>query len=222
MYAKVAFLIRSSMGRTFVLVFLTLLLPLQPYAQTPEPQSYADSADGFRQQLEDLVATKKSGDDAAFREKLKEFAIPKVNDWISAHFSPTNAQKLQSDYGLALLGFQTNLTDFIDKAEHSPVSEITVWQSEPSIPPREILSKNSLPSPVHPTAVEFFRYGLAFEEDVTHRTWVSSFLYLEGSFRYVGGVFPYWWGPLQHGAVKAPQIIPASIQNTRRRLANST
>ena len=64
---RVASLAETYVKNTVTLILLALFLPLAGSAQTSEAPSYPDSAEGFRHQLEDLIAIKKSGDEAAFR-----------------------------------------------------------------------------------------------------------------------------------------------------------
>lgn len=103
--------------------FLTLLvIPLVPmpvFAQTAA-SGYPDSTDGFRQQLQDLIATKKSGDEAGFRSRIDAFAIPDADDWIAAHFSPLDVPPLRRDYQRSLASFKENLAVFIENAGRIP------------------------------------------------------------------------------------------------------
>ncbi len=204
------------MRRAFTLVVLTLFIPTRPYAQTAASPGYSDSADGFRQQLEDLIATKKSGDETAFRSKLDALAIPNASDWISGHFSPTDVARLQRDYPLSLAGFQRHLTWVIENASHLPGWDMAVKPSELPRPPAAIGKESVVPVPTEPVSVENFRYGPAHPEDNLERSWVNSFMYLDGRFRYVGGTYPFWSEELQglRGSQAGPPTGP--ISNTVR------
>jgi len=94
------------MGRVFVLTLLSVFLASRPQTQTAENPAYPDSADGFRQQLEDLIAARKSGDAASFRVKLDALAIPNASQWIEGHFLTADVAKLQRDYPLSLGGYE--------------------------------------------------------------------------------------------------------------------
>jgi TonB family protein len=195
------------MGRVFVLIFLSLSLAPRLPAQTAENPSYPDSAEGFRQQLEDLIATKKSGDAAGFRIKLETLAIPNAQDWIVTHFSATDVTNLGRDYRLRFAKFQENLASLIERVAQTPGREMMVWSMEPPVPPDAILAKQGLPSTVQPTMIRCFLYGFLSEENTIPQTSVSSVVYLEGEFRYAGGMFPFWWDALNRGAVSGSQLI---------------
>lgn len=84
---------------------------------------------------------------------------------------------------------------------------MAVWHLEPPNPPNEILSENNLPTLTHPAVVACFTYGSPPEENQVHLNPKSSFVHIEGEFRYIGGVFPFWWRRLELGTVNAPELI---------------
>jgi len=57
--------------------------------------------------------------------------------------------------------------------------------------------------------VENFRYGPGHPEDNIERSWVNSFVYIDGRFRYVGGTYPFWWEELQ-GLRSTPMGTPGT------------
>ena len=189
-----------------LMILVILLIPARVWAQEAV-SGYPDSADGFRQQLKDLTATKMSGDEAGFRSKIDAFAIPDADGWIAAHFSPLDAPRLQRDYQRSVASFKENLANFIENAARIPLREIAVWQLEPPTPPNEILLERGLPTPTHPAGVACFTYGSPPEEKQVHVNPKSSFVYLEGKFRYVGSIFPFWWRQFEVGTVDAPELI---------------
>lgn len=199
------------MRSSLLLALLTLFISPYSRAQTTASPSYADSPDGFRLQLEDLIAAKKSGDEAAFRSKLDALAIPNANDWIAAHFSPTDIPKLQHDYPLSLAGFQRHLTWVVENAAHLPGWDITVKPSELPNHPAVIGPESEVPMPTEQIGVENFRYGPAHPEDKLDRSWVNSFVYVDGRFHYVGGTYPFWSEGLQQ--VRRPQAGPQGFGN---------
>lgn len=194
------------MRTAFALILLTLSLQELVLAQTAANPGYADSADGFRQQLNDLIAAKKSGDASALRSQLDALAILNANDWIAAHFSPADAAKLQPQYPFFLAGFQKFLTGVIEDAAHLPGWDMTVTTSELPKPPATTGPESELPVPTSPVDVKNFRYGPAHPEDNLVRSWVNSFVYVEGRFRYVGGTYPFWSEGLQQ--IRRPQAGP--------------
>jgi TonB family protein len=201
--------------RTFSLVIVISILALSLAAQTQAPQTspYPDSAEGFRQQLEDLISSYKSGDQIAFRAELDALSIPNANDWITNHFSPADAANLQHDYPLSLAGFLRHLTWVTENAAHLPGWEMVVKPSELPNPPAPSGPEAGIPVLSQPTAVENFRYGPAHPEDPPDRSWVNSFVYLEGRFRYVGGTYPFWAEGLQR--LRRPESIPGNFHQAR-------
>jgi TonB family protein len=182
-------------------------------AQAPQTSPYPDSAEGFRQQLEDLISSNKSGDQIVFRAELDTLSIPNANDWITKHFSPADAAKLQTDYPLSLAGFLRHLTWVVENAAHLPGWEMVVKPSELPNPPAPSGPEAGIPALSQPIAVENFRYGPAHPEDPPDRSWVNSFVYLEGRFRYVGGTYPFWAEELQR--LRRPESIPGNFHQAR-------
>ena len=199
--------------RATILLVTTVLLSPALQAQTPATSSYADSADGFRQQLEDLVSAYKSEDQAAFHAALDALAIPNANDWIASHFAPADVSKLQHDYPLSLDGFQRHATWVASNAAHLAGWEMTAKPSELPPPAGASAQEQAVPSPSQQIFVENFRYGPLHPEEPTQRSGVNSFVYVDGRFRYVGGTYPFWWEELQRirrpmaGDVQAARLI---------------
>ena len=205
----------SPVIKSFALALVTLCFQSPVRAQTASNPGYADSPDGFRQQLNDLIAAKKSGDDSAFRAQLDALAIPNANDWIAAHFSPADAAKLQPQYPLFLAGFQKFFTGVIENAAHLPGWDMTVSTSELPKPPATTGPESEIPVPSAPVSVENFRYGPAHPEDDLVRSWVNSFIYIDVRFRYVGGTYPFWSEGLQkiRAAQEGPLQLPKNVQS---------
>ena len=132
-----------------IILFIAIPAPdVASQAQVRATSTYQVSVDGFRLQFEDLISADKSGDQAAFRERLDVFAIPNVNEWIAAYFSPADVPKLQGDYPLSFAGFQEKLTSVVERAANLSGRGATIWPSEPSTPPSATLAEQNLPSPV--------------------------------------------------------------------------
>jgi TonB family protein len=198
--------------RVTVLLVATLLFGTAWRTQNPVASSYPDSPDGFRQQLEDLVSAYKSGDQATFHAALEALAIPNADEWIARHFAPADVPKLQHDYPLSLDGFQQHASWVASNAARLPGWEMTAKPSELP-PPPAAAPEQSVPSPGQQVFVENFRYGPLHPEAPAERSWVNSFVYVDGRFRYVGGTYPFWWEDLQRirrplaGDVHAARLI---------------
>lgn len=197
------------MRSSLLLVLLMLFIPPYSQAQTSANPSYSDSPEGFRLQLEDLIAAKKSGDEAAFRSKLDALAIPDVDKWIAARFLPADVARLQHDYPLSLAGFQRHLTWVVENASHLSGLDMTAKPSELPRPPAPVGRESVVPVPTEAVSLENFRYGPGHPEDNIERSWVNSFVYIDGRFRYVGGTYPFWWEELK-GLRAAPMGAPGT------------
>jgi TonB family protein len=156
---------------------------------------------------------KKGGDQSALRTRLDALAIPNANDWIATHFSLADVPKIQRDYPLSLAGFQRHLSWVIEDAARLPGWEMVVKPSELPKPPATSGPEAEIPLPTQTIAVENFRYGPAHPEDPPDRSWVNSFVYFEGCFRYVGGTYPFWGEGLQQ--IRRPQAGPFGVKAAR-------
>jgi TonB family protein len=199
-----------SVLKSLALFVLVLLIPLSRPAQDSAMPRYDDSAEGFRQQLEGLVAAKKGGNEASLRVLLDALAVPNADEWIATRFSTADVPRLQKDYPLFLAGFQKHLAAILENAARLPGWEMVVKPSEIPNPPASSGPESEIPHPTQPIAVENVRYGPAHPEDPPSRSWVNSFVYLEGRFRYVGGTYPFWSEGLQQ--IRRPQ---ATLYNMR-------
>jgi TonB family protein len=182
----------------FVTLFVFLIsFGVATQARTLATLPYPDSADGFRQQLEALISTYKYGNLPVFRAELDTLAIPNANDWIASHFSSADVPKLQRTYRESFAVFDRDMFSMIeDSAQFSPL-EIRVKPWEAPLPPTESGPEQGQPSPVQPITVEYFGYGPVHPSRGTTSSWVSSFIYVDGMFRFVGGSYPFWWEELQ-------------------------
>ncbi len=192
----------------FASVLISLILFVTATQARTPPTSYPDSPDGFREQLESLISTYKSGNLTAFRAELDTLAIPNAHDWIASHFFPADVAKLQRDYPLSMAGFQRHLTWVVENASHLPGWDMTVTPSELPKPPAAIGKESVVPVPADPVNVENFRYGPAHSEDNTKHSWVNSFVYMDGRFRYAGGTYPFWAEELQ--GIRGYQASPST------------
>lgn len=206
------------MARASRLIPLTVLFCSPLCAQKPATTSYPDSADGFQQQLKDLIALRQSGNEGEFRAAMGALAIPNANEWIAAHFLSSDIARLQRDYPLSLEGFQRHLSWVVENAVQLPGWKMTVKPSELPRPPAPVGKESVVPVPTEEVRVENFRYGPAIPEDKTERSWVNSFVYMDGRFRYVGGTYPFWAEELQglrSSAIAGPGAGPRSVTSAR-------
>src|SRR5271166_3481966 len=123
------------MFKALALFFLSVLLPLSLPAQNLAMARYDDSVEGFRQQIQDLVAAQKDSNEKSLRILLDALAIPSADDWITEHFSPADASKLRRDYPSALATYQKRLFALIEKVARASDSQLDVQPDDLPAPP---------------------------------------------------------------------------------------
>jgi TonB family protein len=199
------------MLKTLAGILVCLFFSVPSPTQGSAPVNYADSADGFKKQLEDLVAARKGGEESRFEALMDSLAFPSADEWITAHFSAADAVKLRVDYSAALARYQKRLGVVILRAAQATDSEILVKPSELPAPAANSGPESHTTMPVQPVVVENFIYGLRNAEDPLDRPAANSFVYLEGRFRYAGGIYPFWaqdlWRVRMARDVKPAQLL---------------
>jgi len=179
-------------------------------ARSGAAPGYADSADGLQAQFADIIRVARSQDQAGFRVAIDSLGVPSPDQWIAGHFDPRFLPELPQDYARALSGYQSHISwvmenfakfdDFALKAEPSEMPE----------PLAESGFESLLPRPVVPVKVENYRFTPT-GSDPEHGppSWVSSFVYIDGQFRFVGGTYPFWAEKLS--ALRGPMSIPPAV-----------
>jgi hypothetical protein len=176
---------------------LTLLsVPRLPSAREATKPSnthqYEDSAAGLQQQFTDIGQASRSGDETDLQAAIHSLGIPNSENWIRTHFIAWQVVKLQQDYSKAISGFQSHVSWVMGNFAKFPDFGLKVENSETPPPLREGF-ESLLPRPLGTLKVENFRFT-STSPDAKHGppSWVSSFIYLDGQFRFVGGTYPFW------------------------------
>lgn len=186
-------------------------------AQSPPPSPSAadatleDSAAGLQHQLQTFLQVIRSGDQAAVQSFLDAFAIPNPASWFVAHFESHSASQLAADYVGAFAGVRSHI--WWATGNFALFTDFSYAVSPSEIPPpiADIGFESFLPRPTDQLRIENFRISSA-SSDPKHGppSWVSSFIYLDGRFRWVGGTYPFWAEGLN--ALRGPMSLPpASI-----------
>jgi hypothetical protein len=209
---KGKFRLRRPLAFTCVLFFLAGChseTPSRAPVQTaPVPSSklnvYPDSATGMQAQMDDMIRKVKMPDQVPFMAALDSLAIPNANEWITAHF-PTNASaQLQLDYTKASAGYRSHVWWVMGNFAKSAEFKIKVEQSDLPAPLAASGMEALLPRPNTTVKVENYRFSPASSKPPS---WVSSFVYIEGRFRFVGGTYPFWAELLS--SMRGPMAISA-------------
>jgi hypothetical protein len=198
-----------SWRRTAVLLILTATAL---YAQDPPatatsntPQAgYPDSVAGMQSQMDELIRFVKSPDEGTFQAALDSLAIPKPHEWLAAHFPAYAVGQLQKDYEKAFSGYRSHVWWVMGNFAKDPAFALKVEPSELPKPLAETGFESLLPKPDGGVKVENYRISPLSSKPPS---WVSSFVYISGRFRFVGGTYPFWNEKLT--PLRGPMAIPA-------------
>lgn len=197
--------------------FLLAAFNLQAQNTLPAAASadYPNSAAGLQLQLADMLEKLNSNDQVSFRAGLDSLSIPNPKTWFSAHFAPQFLQQVSEDYDKALTGYQSHiywvmgnfgkLDNFALIVEPSDLLEALLDSGFESLLPRPIGDSLKIENYRIKSAISVPQKGML--------SWVSSFIYIDGRFRYVGGTYPSWQEKLT--ALRGPMSMrPAVIRGT--------
>lgn len=158
-------------------------------ASASNQHSYADSSAGLQEQLSSILVAARSHDDAVFRSALDSLKLP--NEWLTANFDPHLVKQVSREYDQALKRYQEHISWVMEKFAAFDDFTVNVQALEP--PARVSPSPGKFVAPINAIKVEPFRMSSG-SADPGHGppSWVSSFVYVDGEFRYVGGTYTFW------------------------------
>jgi hypothetical protein len=203
--------------RSIVLLLFFLSAFTASFAQHPPPSpsaidaTFEDSAAGLQHQLHAFLEVIRSGDQSLVQSFLDSFAIPDSASWFLAHFEPPLASQLAADYAGAFAGIRSHIWWATGNFAQFNDFSYLVSSSELPQPIADTGFESFLPRPTDRLRIENFRIGSA-SSDPTHGppSWVSSFVYLDGRFRWIGGTYPFWAEGLS--ALRGPMsLAPATL-----------
>ncbi|HYL63312.1 MAG TPA: hypothetical protein VE077_11900 [Candidatus Methylomirabilis sp.] len=186
-------------------------VPQSPASPLPANSTFEDSPSGLQQQFQTFLQIIRSGDQTAVQSFLDGFAIPEPAPWFGSHFDPALAPKLADDYAKAFDGMRSHIWWATGTFSKFPDFSYAVQSSAVPAPIADEGFESLLPRPMTPIQIENFRIS-STSSDSSHGppSWVSSFVYAEGRFRWVGGTYPFWAEGLN--ALRGPMsLAPTSI-----------
>ena len=191
-------------------IFLALW-PVAICAQEPsaaltiskEQTVYPDSAAGLQKQMDGLVQLIRSSDQKAFLSALDALAIPETHDWLGAHFPAYALDRMQKDYERAFAGYRSHVWWVMGNFAKDSGFGLKVESSETPKPLDAAGFEALLPRPDGAIQVENYRISPSTSKPPS---WVSSFVYIDGRFRFVGGTYPFWNEQLT--PLRGPMAIP--------------
>jgi hypothetical protein len=175
----------------------------KPSAASPDA-TYPDSVEGMQAQMDDMIRLVRMPDQAPFIACLDALAIPQPRDWMAANFSPSAAPQAEQDYAKSFPGFRSHVWWVMGNFARSSDFGLKVLPSQ--LP--EVASTSGLeallPKPNTSIKIENFRFSPTGSNPPS---WVSSFVYIDGRFRFVGGTYPFWNEKLT--SLRGPMAISA-------------
>jgi hypothetical protein len=205
-------------GLGALLLGLVLSSPEIAQAQTPATtkatQTYPHSCEGIERQFADILQVVRTGDEAAIHKVLDTLSIPDANAWIAANFDAFDVAKEQAAYQEALQKFQSHVWWVTGNFGKNPDFVLKAADSEVAQPLSDDGFESLIPRPNQEVKIENFRFSSPVKDPkFGEANWVSSFIYLDGRFRMIGGTYPFWAEGLN--ATRGPMSLPAEVINGR-------
>jgi hypothetical protein len=197
----------------FVVFALSLAITTISNAQDgtgTAPHVFEDSPAGLQAQFADITRIARSNDRAALQATLDSLGMPDATTWFAAHFDARYLAQLNQDYSKALSAFQSHVSWVMGNFAKFDDFALKVESSEVPLPLRDAGFESLLARPQDATKIENFRFTSTSPNDKHGPpSWVSSFVYVDGRFRIVGGTFPFWAEGLN--ALRGPMSMPPAV-----------
>jgi hypothetical protein len=199
------------------LMLISLLSP--PILGQANPQTLPNSPKGFDKQYKRVFKAYEKGDEKELLERFRTFAIPER--WFADEFGPEDGSKLSRQYLYRFRDFQTDTVQEFNRVtceydggcNQGQIKTRAAKATKLTQPPPAPTSLLSLP-PVRRFRIEHFSLpdvngcfsditGGGSSSCITyptetmsyHNSWVSSFIYLDGEFRFVAWGTCSFWDP---------------------------
>jgi len=194
-----------------------IVLPSVPCLEAQDPPAainayvaadVPNSVAGFQSQVDELIRIGKTHDQATWIVALGTFALPNSATWFEANFLSQQVAQLTQAYPGIRDGHLGHISWVLGHNVDAPGFAVKVEPSEMPAPPSDAGFESLLPRPLHPVALQNFRLTPAANSGSMPPSWVSSFVYIDGHFRVVGGTYPFWSEGLT--PYRGPMALPAS------------
>jgi hypothetical protein len=198
----------------FLFLSITIVGAQEQITASATERTYPDSADGVQAQVTDIIMVVRSNDQAATQSALNSLSVPRADQWFAAHFDPRFVTQLPQDYAKVLSTYQSHITWVALNFAKFNDFGIKVQPSEMPKPLADSGFESLLPRPIDTLKIENYRFTSA-SLDPKHGppSWVSSFAYVDGLFRFVGGTYPFWVEGLS--GLRGPMSIPLAVIHGR-------
>jgi hypothetical protein len=193
---------------------LLMIVAIGSRAQTAGSQgvdaakTYAHSRAGLEEQFADVLAVVRTGDEGAIHKALDTLGIPDAKGWITAHFAAKDVAQEDAAYAGGLKKFQSHVWWVTGNFGENPEFALKVEESAIARSLSDVGFESLVPRPKDEVKIETFRIsGNVPDPKLGSQSWVSSFIYLDGRFRMIGGTYPFWAEGLN--ATRGPMSLPA-------------
>lgn len=196
----------------FVGLCAVMFVPV-PKAQTQDngaaqaTKTYADSRSGIEEQFADVVRVVRTNDKDSIQKALDTLSIPDANGWIAANFAAEHVAQEQKAYQEGLKKFESYVWWVTGNLGKYPEFALKVEGSQKARPLSDVGFEGLVPRPKNAVTIENYRFTSTVNDPkLGAPSWVSSFIYLDGRFRMVGGTYPFWAEGLN--ATRGPMSLP--------------
>jgi Gram-negative bacterial TonB protein C-terminal len=177
-------------------------------------KTYADSVEGIQAQFADLLKVVRTGDENTIHAALDTLGIPNSREWIAANFAAADVEAEAQAYQEALKKFQSHVWWVTGNCGKNPDFALEVEQSQLARPISNVGFEGLVPRPKQDVKIENFRFTSNISDPkLGKQSWVTSFLYLDGRFRMIGGTYPFWEESLN--AARGPMSVPRQMIHGR-------
>jgi hypothetical protein len=207
----------TSAKRTGLCVaFCMIMVSLGSNAQSPDnnaaqaTKTYDDSRSGIEEQFADILKVVRMNDQASIHRALDTLSIPDANGWIAAHFAAECVAEEQQAYKKALEKFQSHVWWVTGNFGKYPEFALRVEESQNATPLSDVGFEGLIPRPKDAPKIENYRFNSTVNDPkLGSPSWVTSFIYLSGRFRLIGGTYPFWAEGLN--ATRGPMSLPPEV-----------
>ena len=146
--------------------------------------SYAESADGLKKLMSDILEAQKSGDKDKFNSLLKGLELPDAEAWFKKVFGDDKGAKVAAQYKSNTNALEQDLTRLFAKIESDGQTEIKITRLEKADDPqatgnqKDVLSAMKNPVPLY--SARFVKPG------ETLGMHLYNYVYVDGTFRLAG------------------------------------
>jgi hypothetical protein len=206
----------SAKRTALYVVFCVVMLAVGSKAQTLDnngtqaTRTYAGSRSGIEEQFADILQVVRTSDEVSIHRALDTLSIPDANGWITAHFAAESVAQEQRAYQQALEKFQSHVWWVTGNFGKYPEFALKVEESENARPLSDVGFEGLVPRPKDAVKVETYRFiSNVNDPKLGTPSWVSSFIYLDGRFRMIGGTYPFWAEGM--AAARGPMSLPPEV-----------